>query len=158
MSFSKALPDRNDQPTEGIAAFGSAAAAAAFAPLPPGIYAARVLKGEFCTTKAGAEAYRMRFEITDGEHVGKTAIRTWTFTGYGLKLAMAELPPFGLTTPGQLLTQFPEPGREYVVRLVVALQVYDGREINDIKKIDIVRVGESPNAKFLQPDLSEGGR
>ena len=37
-----------------------------FTPLPPGIYSARVLRGEYCSTKAGADAYRLRFEVTDG--------------------------------------------------------------------------------------------
>ena len=38
---------------------------------PAGIYSARVLRGEYCSTKAGDEAYRMRFEVTEGTHVGQ---------------------------------------------------------------------------------------
>ncbi len=44
------------------------------------------------------------------------------------------------TTRGaKLLSPFPEPGREYAVRL------------------DLVRVDESPAAAFLLPDSGEGG-
>jgi hypothetical protein len=44
------------------------------------------------------------------------------------------------------------------VRLVVALQRGDdGIERNDLKRIELVRVQESPAAAFLLPDPSEGG-
>ena len=66
--------------------------------MPPGIYTARVLRGEYCTTKAGAEAYRLRFEIADGEHARKTVIRTWTFSPKALAYTKRDLAPFGLTT------------------------------------------------------------
>ena len=159
MSFSNALPGRNDQPTEGIAAFGTVAAAPDFAPLPPGLYAACVLKGEYAATKAGKDAYRLKMEVTEGEHAGKTVVRTWTFGAKALPYTTRDLAPFGLTTTAALLSPFPEPGREYLVKLVVALQKGDdGVTRNDIKRIDIVRIGESPEAKFLLPDTTEGGR
>jgi hypothetical protein len=67
-----------------------------------------------------------------------------------LPYARRDLAPFGLTTSAALLSPFPEPGREYVVRLVVALQRGDdGAERNDIKKIDLIRVVESPVTRFL---------
>ena len=60
--------------------------------------------------------------------------------------------PFGLTTSAKLLSPFPEPGRDYIVRLVVALQRGDdGIERNDVKRIDLVRVDESPAAAFMIP-------
>ena len=66
--------------------------------------------------------------------------------------------PFGLTTSAKLLSPFPEPGREYHVRLVVALQRGDdGVERNDVKRIDVLRVDESPAAAFILPPPGEGG-
>jgi len=143
----------------GIDAFDGAAAAPEFSPLPPGIYTARILRGEYTqTTRTGADAYRLRFEVTEGEHNGKTAIRTWTFSPKALPYTKRDLTPFGLTTSAALLSPFPSAGREYLVRLVVALQRGDdGIERNDIKRIDLVSVLESPAAKFMLDGQSEGG-
>jgi hypothetical protein len=63
-----------------------------------------------------------------------------------------------LTSSAKLLSPFPEPGRNYIVRLVVALRRSDdGREFNDVKKVDLVRVVESPVAAFILPSQAEGG-
>lgn len=142
----------------GIDAFDSAAAAPEFEPLPPGIYEARVLRGECCTTRAGADAYRMRFEIIKPEpHAGKTCIRTWTFGPKALPYSKRDLTPFGLTSSAKLLAPFPEAGRDYFVRLVVALQRGDdGIERNDIKRIDLLRAADSPDADFTLPEEGEG--
>ncbi len=158
MDFRSALPGTNGKPAAGIDAFDAAEPAPEFTPVPPGVYSARVLRGEYCTTQAGAEAYRLRFEIAEGLHAGKTLVRTWTFGPKALSYTKRDLAPFGLTTSAKLLSPFPEAGREYLVRLVVALQRGDdGIERNDIKRIDVLRVVESPAAAFLLPGQSEGG-
>ena len=159
MNFSSALPNRDGTPNDGISGFDAAEAAPEFAPLPPGVYAARVLKGEYVATKAGKDAYRLKMEVTDGEHAGKTVVRTWTFGERALPYTKRDLAPFGLTTTALLLSPFPEPGREYLIKLVVALQKGDdGVTRNDIKRIDIVRTGESPNGRFVLPNPAEGGK
>jgi len=158
MDYTNAFAGANGKPPGGIDGFDTAEAAPEFTPLPPGIYSARVGRGEFCATKAGADAYRLRFEVTDGPDAGKTIVRTWTFGAKALPYTKRDLAPFGLTTTAKLLSHFPEVGREYLVRLVVALQRGDdGREFNDIKRIDITRVTDSPAAAFMLPDPSEGG-
>lgn len=158
MDFTSALPSTNGKPAMGIDAFDTTEAAPEFTPIPPGVYSARVVRGEFSTTKAGADCYRMRFQVTDGPHAGKTVLRTWTFGPKALPYTKRDLAPFGLTTSAKLLSPFPEPGREYLVRLVVALQRGDdGIERNDTKRIGLIRVDESPAARFLLPDQSEGG-
>jgi len=152
MDFTSAIHSNSSNTSGGIDAFDTAEAAPEFAPLPPGIYSARILRGEYCSTRAGADAYRIRFEVTEGEHKGKTTIRTWTFGPKALTYTKRDLAPFGLTTTAKLLSPFPEPGREYLVRLVVALQKGDdGVERNDIKRIELLRVEESPAAEFLLP-------
>jgi hypothetical protein len=159
MDFTNAFPATNGKSAGGIDAFDATEAAPEFAPLPPGNYTARVLKGEYTTTRAGADAYRLRFEIAEGPHAGKTIVRTWTFGARALPYTKRDLAPFGLTTSAKLLSPFPEPGREYLVRLVVALQRGDdGIERNDVKRIDLVRVDESPVAAFMLPEQSEGGQ
>jgi len=159
VDFTKVIPGVNGHAGGGISAFDRAEAAPEFAPIPGGIYSARVVRGECCTTKAGGEAYRLRFAITEGEQAGKTVIRTWTFSPKALAYSKRDLAPFGLTTSAKLLSPFPEAGREYLVRLVVALQRGDdGIERNDIKQITLLRVVESPAAAFRLPDQQgEGG-
>jgi hypothetical protein len=116
------------------------------------------MRGEYCTTKDGADAYRLRFEITEGEQKGKTVIRTWTFGERAIGYTKRDLGLLGLTTTAKLLSPFPELGREYHARLVVAIQRgNDQIERNDIKKIDLLRVDESPAAAFVLPEQGEGG-
>ena len=156
--YTNAIPSANGPPAAGIDGFDAAEAAPEFTPIPPGVYSARILRGEKCSTKVGDDAYRCRFEITEGEHARKTVIRTWTFGAKALSYTKRDLAPFGLTTRMRLLSPFPEAGREYLVRLVVALQRGDdGIERNDIKRIDLLRVVESPAAAFLLDGASEGG-
>jgi hypothetical protein len=160
MNYSNVFDQDNPKSAGGgLAAFDAAEAAPEYSPVPPGVYTARVLKGEFTTNRKGEDAYKLRFEIAEGEHAGKTVIRTWTFTPKALPYTKRDLSPFGLTSSAALLSPFPPAGRKYLVRLVVALQRGDdGREFNDIKKIDIIRVDESPVAAFmLPPRQSEGG-
>jgi len=159
MDYTTAIPSTNGAGGGGIDAFDTCQAAPEFHPTPPGSYKARSLRGEFTSTKAGADAYRLRFQIIEGPHEGQSVIRTWTFGPKALAYTKRDLAPFGLTTSAKLLSPFPEPGREYLVRLVVALQRGDdGIERNDIKRIDLVRVEESPAAAFmLPPREGEGG-
>lgn len=155
----------NGKPLEGLAAFDSVAPAAEYQPLPPGIYSARVQIGEYTTTKAGAEAYRMKFEITEGDHAGKTVSRMWTFGVKALPHTRRELLRFGLDNSASLLFPFPPPGTEYLVQLVVAIQSGDnGNQWNDIKRITDIRARTHPtaDAQFDLPPLppenaTEGG-
>ena len=160
MNYSNVFDQDNPKSAGGgLAAFDATEAAPEFTPLPPGSYKARVQKGEFTTTRTGADAYRIRFEVTEGPHAGKTLIRIWTFSPKALPYARRDLAPFGLTSSAALLAPFPPAGQEFRVRLVVALlRGDDNREFNDVKKIDLLRVDESPVAAFmLPPRQSEGG-
>ena len=155
MDFTNALPGKL---TGGIEGFNSAEAAPEYSPIPPGVNSSRVLRGEYCSTKAGADADRLRFEVTDGEYKGRSLVRTWTFSEKAIAYTKRDLAPFGLTTMATLLLSFPDRGRDYLVKLVVAIQLGDdGMERNDIKRIELVRVEESPAAAFLLPGGSEGG-
>jgi hypothetical protein len=143
---------------EGLSAFDATQPAPSYDPLPPGAYNARVLKGEVIQTKTGNDGYRLTFVISDGPHAGRTVAKTFVFTPKSLPYSKRDLAAFGLTTARQLLSPFPEPGKEYIVRLVVALQrSNDGTEFNDIKRCDVLRVAESPIAPFLVPPQSEEG-
>ncbi|HEX4610150.1 MAG TPA: DUF669 domain-containing protein, partial [Urbifossiella sp.] len=151
MDFSNVFGGANGKPPGGggIGDFDGATPAPEFTPIPPGVYAARVARGEYTTTKAGADAYRLRFEVTDGPQAGKMVVRTWTFGSKALPYTKRDLAPFGLTSSEKLLSTFPDAGREYHVRLVVTVQKGDdGIERNDIKRIDLVRVADGPASGF----------
>ena len=157
MNFNSAIPIPSGN-GGGISNFDRATAAPEFQPIPPGVYTARVVKGEYTTAKTGSEVYRLKFEITDGPQAGNTLIRMFFFSEKAIGYSKRDLAPFGLTSTAQLLSPFPDAGREYLVRLVVALQVGDdGIRRNDIKRIDVVKVTDSPAAAFLLPPPTEGG-
>jgi hypothetical protein len=143
---------------QGLSGFDAAQPAPSYAPLPPGNYVARVIRGEIVQTKAGSDAYRITFEVAEGPHVRRTLLKTWAFTAKALPYTKRDLAAFGLQTSQQLLSPFPESGKEYIVRLVVALQRgNDGTEYNDIKRVELLRVVESPVAQFIVSQTSEGG-
>lgn len=143
---------------DGIAGFDHVEAAPEFKPIPAGIYVTRIVKGEYTTTKnGGTDAYRLRFEVLEGPHTGRTLIRTWTFSAAAIRYTKRDLAQFGLTTTQQLLESFPEAGREYRVQLIVTLQRGDdGIEHNDVKRFDILEVKDSPAVAFMLRE-SEGG-
>lgn len=144
----------------GLTGFDDVTAAAAYSPLPAGIYPnCRIVSGSLVQTKKGDDAYKMVFEVSEGEHRGRRVSRTWTFSQKAIAYAKRDLAAFGLTTSKQLLSPFPPTGREVYVKLTVALQRGDdGSEFNDVKRIDVVRSEDSPAAAFLiDPDKSEGG-
>lgn len=160
MNFNDAIPKTATAGNGGgIHNFDTAEAAPEFSPVPPGIYTAKVKSGEYTSTRKGDDANRMRFEVVGGEQDGKTLVRTWTFSEKAVRYSKRDLSAFGLATSAQLLAPFPEPGKEYRVRLVVAVQAGDdGIQRNDIKKIDVLEVKDTPDAEFLLPPTrGEGG-
>ncbi|MBN9523297.1 hypothetical protein J0H58_33090 [bacterium] len=163
MDFTNAIPAGGagfgGKPPGGLTAFDDAEPAPEFTPVPPGVYAAAVERGEYTTTKRGDDAYRLRFLIADGPEAGRTVVRTWTFGPRAMPYTKRDLAPFGLTTTARLLAPFPEAGRTYRVRLVVALQRGDdGVERNDIKKIDVLGTDTHPAAAFELPPAARHRR
>jgi len=157
-------PAWDDQPNpsplsyDSLAAFDTIEPAPKYTPLPPGTYVARVVKGACCTTTTGREGYRLQFQVTEGPHAGTTLVRTWVFTPKALPYTRRDLGLLGLTSAAALQQPFPPAGKEYLVRLVVALQRGDdGVERNDVKRVELLAVNDSPVAEFLLPPPSEGG-
>lgn len=139
-------------------AFDNAEPAPEYQPLPGGTYHVRVVSGAFRQTKKGADAYRVVFEVTQGEYERRRISRTWVFSERAVMYSKRDLAIFGLTTAKQLLEPFPPMGREVYCRLIVALQRGDnGSEFNDVKKIDNVRFEDSNAKSFLiDPDADKG--
>jgi hypothetical protein len=125
-----------------LAAFDAVEAAPEYSPLPAGVYLAVVVHGELVQTRSGNDGYRVKFRIIEGPYAGRFAFRTWSFSERALAYAKRDLSLFGLTTSARLLSPFPEPGREYRVKLWVALRRGDdGHEFNDIKRVQLVSAG-----------------
>lgn len=145
-----------------LEAFDRTEAAPEYRPLPAGIYPVRVVSGSFQQTKKGADAYRVVFEVTEGEHARRRVSRTWVFSEKAVPYAKRDLSTLGLTTGMQLLEPWPPMTCEIHCRLIVALQRGDnGSEFNDVKKIDSVRTVDSAAKPFLidpDADKSEGGK
>ena len=152
MDYVAALKNHHLQAEGGIDAFDTVEAAPEFTVLPPGVYKARVLRGEYKTTKDGAEAYRILFEVVEGPYEGQIVGRTWTFGAKALPYTKRDLTKLGLSTKVQLLSPFPEFGHDYIVQLVVVRRCDDnGTEWNDVKRIEVIDIEETPAARYAIP-------
>lgn len=149
----------NGKTPSGFGGFDDAKPAPGIQAAPPGIYMTRVQRGEVCSTKAGADAYRMKFEVTEGPQAGQTVIRTWTFSEKAIRYTRRDLEPFGLITTAKLLSPFPEPGREYVVRLAVAAPAgTTGLSGTTSRKSNWFAWSIRRPPRSCCPDKSKGGR
>jgi hypothetical protein len=153
-SFSDALGGSNNtKPPSGgggIGGFDDAQPAPEFSPIPPGIYKARVSSAGVTKTKAGVDAYSMRFTILEGDQANRVIPRMWVFSAKAMPYVKRDLAVFGLTTSAQLLSPYPPTGKEVIVRLIVALQRGDdGIERNDIKRVELLEVRDIPGSQFL---------
>mgnify|MGYP000598559207 CR=1 FL=1 len=148
MNFNMAFQDGQGN----LAGFDAAIPAPEYEPLPPGVYTAKVLRGELVKTRAGADAYRITLEVLDAPFAGRRVARTWTFSPAALPYTKRDLGILGLQRSEQLRAPFPPLGSEHVVRLTIALRRGDdGRDWNDIKRIELLAVTESPVVGFLLP-------
>jgi hypothetical protein len=156
MNFNDALPQ--SKPSGGIHNFDAVEPAPQMELIPGGVYIAVVVHGELVQTRSGNDGYRIKFKIIEGPHAGRFAFRTWSFSERALAYAKRDLAQFGLTSSAMLLAPFPPVGREYRVKLWIVLQRGDdGREFNDIKKLDVIRIDKSPIAEFILPTQAGGG-
>jgi hypothetical protein len=143
MNLSSIFSDSNTGAgADGLGAFDSTPPAPEMEPLPPNVYVAVVVHGELVRTRSGCDGYRVKFRIVEGPYAGRFAFRTWSFSERALPYARRDLAALGLTSSAKLLGAFPEPGREYRVKLWVALQRGDdGRTFNDVKRVQLITVG-----------------
>jgi hypothetical protein len=151
----------------GLGAFDSTPPAPGMEPIPPNVYDAVVVHGELVQTRSGNDGYRIRFRIVEGPYAGRLVFRTWSFSERAIAYSKRDLALFGLTNSAKLLAPFPEVGREYRVKLWVAVQCSDGGSaFNDVKKVQLVSAGPTtappaptgptagPSASELPPELA----
>lgn len=152
--------DRSPDPTDDLSAFDNATGATF---VPAGWYLCRLEAGELVATKAGKQAYRLRFVVIEpAAHTGFTLWRYCTFAAAAnANRAKAALAPLGLRTSADLRrAPFPEAGRTILCRVLVAIQKNDSTR-NDVERFTVERDqcdDTTAAARFaLPPDAGEGG-
>lgn len=135
--------------TESLAnAWNTTDAADDLASMPPGDYEAHVVAGELTTSRRGTPSYKLRVRIADGDHAGRTLWHDIWLTPAALPMAKRDLGKLGITSIDQLERPLP-PGIRVALR--VALRTGDdGRQYNEIRRFDFVRV-DVPEADPFAP-------
>ncbi len=127
------------------------AAAAEFAPLPPGEYTFRILTGELFTSKRGTPGYKLVLEVTEGEHEGRRAWHDLWLTAAALPMTKRDLSKLGVTNLEQLEQPLPA---GILIRGKLALRHGDdGNENNQLRRFRCV--GIEPGDAF-EPPADEG--
>src|SRR5262245_29280102 len=127
------------------------AAAADFAPLPPGEYTFRILTGDLFTSKKGTAGYKLTLEVTEGEHEGRRAWHDLWLTAAALPMTKRDLAKIGVTHLEQLEQPLPA---GILIRGKLALRRDDdGNENNQLRRFECI--GIEPGDAF-EPPADEG--
>ncbi len=123
------------------------AAAAEFAPLPPGEYPFRVLSGELFTAKRGTPGYKLTLEVTEGEFEGRRAWCDFWLTPAALPMTKRDLAKLGVTDLNQLEQPLPQ---GILIKGKLALRRDDeGNESNKLVRFECT--GVEPGDAFEPP-------
>lgn len=130
--------------------------------IPPGLYQCTIHQGEVITTKKGKLAYRLAFEVSEGQHIGFRLWRYFTFdTPAAANWAKLTLAPLGLKSSNDLRKPFPAPGRVVFVRALVSVREDPqwGKR-NDVERFEVLddrTAPPNPNAVDLDKLASGEG-
>lgn len=129
-------------------AWNTTKAAEDFAPIPAGVYSARIVAGEITKAKTGTPGYKLTFEIIDGDCVGRRVWHDIWLTEAAIAMAKRDLGKLGITALEQLETPFPQ---GLVCEIKVALRKDDdGTEHNRVRRFDVIRI-DKPEADPFAP-------
>jgi hypothetical protein len=137
----KSLSDilRNGDRESLSGAWSSTQAAEDFVPLPPGEYVARIVAGEFFTSKTkGTAGYKLAFRVLEGEYRNRQFWHDIWLTPAALPMAKRDLSKLGVTSLEQLEKPLP-PGIRVKVKLALRRDD-DGNEGNRVKRLDVLGV------------------
>ncbi len=130
------------------------AAAADFAPLPPGEYTFRTLSGELFTSKTkGTPGYKLTLEVTEGEHEGRRCWHDLWLTEDALPMTKRDLAKIGVTDLAQL--EQPLPAGILIRGRLARHRDDDGNESNKLKRFECVGV-EKGDA--FEPPADDAGQ
>lgn len=119
-----------------------------YRPLPTGEYIARIVSGELETSRQGTPGYRLTFEISEGEFVGRRLWHDLWLTAAALPMTKRDLAKIGISKPEQLEQPVPT---GIVCKLKVALRREDdGTERNRVSRFAFLRI-EQPTVDPFSP-------
>lgn len=127
-----------------LAGFDAAPAANEYDPLPPGEYAATVVKGELAEARTGTPSFKLTFQVDDGPHAGRLVFHDLWLTPKAMGHTKRDLLKVGVTAADQL--ERPLPAR-FRCRVRLTRQRSDtGNVFNRVKRFDVVeRVEDRPD-------------
>ncbi len=117
------------------------------APLPPGEYVFRLLRGELFASRQGTPGYKLTLEVTEGEYEGRRCWHDVWLTPAALPMAKRDLGKIGIVDIDQLDRPLPA---GILIRAKIALRKNDdGTEYNRIARF--VPAGVEPGDAFEPP-------
>jgi hypothetical protein len=139
------LPDPyTPQPTVQTGAFGSARwrRSTLYPPVPPGIYEALSIHGQFRTARSGLKGLSVKFAIAKGEYRDRWVWKTFWFSEAAMNYCRKEIELLQLTLPDS--TEFPR----QMVRLHISAREHNGDLHNEIDHIELI----GPDPRSVQFD------
>jgi hypothetical protein len=125
-------------------------AAAESAPLPAGVYTARLLDGALCQSRNGTPGYKMTFEVVEGEYAGRRCWHDIWLTPAALAMAKRDLAKIGVTSVDQLEQPLP-----VILKCELHLTIRkddEGNTFNRIKSFSVLGIDEPPKDAFDTED------
>jgi hypothetical protein len=129
-------------------AWQATAAAAEFAPLPPGEYTFRVLAGELFSSRGGTPGYKLMLEVSEGDYEGRHVWHDLWLTPAALPMTKRDLAKIGVSDIAQLERPLP-PGILIKGRLALRRDD-DGNEGNRLTRFEFA--GIEPGDAFEPQD------
>lgn len=127
--------------------------AAELAPLPAGDYIARVVGGEFESSRSnGTPGYKLTFRVLEGNHSGRQFWHDLWLTPAALPMTMRDLAKLGITDVDQLDRPLP-PGIRCRVRVTVRKNDL-GHEFNRVQQFEVVGI-DQPEADPFAPSADD---
>jgi hypothetical protein len=124
-----------------------------FSPLPDGKYLCRLTEIEEASTQYGDEMWKLRFEVIQGEHIGRFIFDNMVFSEAALKRVKLICSRLGLDVSGEIdLTPSLLEGRKCYVSVLT--EEYEDNEGN-IKKRNIVPFAGYERATDTGEDIAE---
>lgn len=131
-------------------AWAEVKAADDYAPLPSGEYMARLIDGATHTAKTGTPAFKLTFEVRDGEYAGRRVWHDIWLTESALSMAKRDLGKLGITSLDQIDKPLPT---IFVCRIKIALRRDDdGTEHNRVRSFTVVSIEQHECDAFAPAD------
>ena len=128
-------------------------AAEDFAPLPAGVYIARIIGGELTTARSGTPGYKLTFRVLEGEHTGRQFWHDVWLTEAALPMAKRDLGKLGVKSIEQLEQPLP-PGIRCRAKLALRRDD-DGTEYNRLRSFEVLGIDPPEVDAFAPTDSGD---